>query len=127
MKKQAIATSSLRPSAGPFSAGIQAGNLIFISGQIGLDTVTGKLVDGEIEKQTEQVFANLKAVLDACSRTFDDAARVGVYLTDMNNFARMNAVYAKYFTEPFPARTTIGVASLPLGAMVEIDMWVLGS
>jgi 2-iminobutanoate/2-iminopropanoate deaminase len=125
MKKLAVTSSKLRPPVGPFSAGIQAGNLIFVSGQIGIDPATGKLAGGEIEAQTEQVFANLKTVLEACGRTFDDAVRVGVYLTDMSHFARMNAVYAKYFTEPYPARTTIGFAALPLRAMVEIDMWVL--
>ena len=127
MKKLAVTSSKLRPPVGPFSAGIQAGNLIFISGQIGMDPATGKLAASEVEAQTEQVFANLRSVLEACGRTFDDAVRVGVYLTDMNHFARMNAVYAKHFQEPFPARTTIGVAALPLGAMVEIDMWVLAS
>jgi 2-iminobutanoate/2-iminopropanoate deaminase len=123
--KKLVASSKLRPPVGPFSAGIQAGGLVFLSGQVGIDPATGKLAAGEIEAQTEQVFANLKAVLEACGRTFDDAVRVGVYLTDMSHFARMNAVYAKYFKEPYPARTTIGVAALPLGAMVEIDMWAL--
>jgi reactive intermediate/imine deaminase len=126
MKKLAVTSPKLRPPVGPFSAGIQAGNLIFLSGQVGLDG-SGKLAAGDIEGQTEQVFANLKAVLDACGRQFDDAVRVGVYLTDMSHFARMNAVYAKYFSQPFPARTTIGVAALPLGALVEIDMWVLAA
>ncbi|HYM35558.1 MAG TPA: Rid family detoxifying hydrolase [Steroidobacteraceae bacterium] len=124
MKKEAIAVKSGRPPVGPFSAAIRADNLIFVSGQVGLDPATGKLVERDIEKQTEQVFANLKAVLDACGKTFDDAVRIGVYLTDMNHFTRMNAIYAKHFNTPYPARTTIGVAALPLGAMVEIDMWV---
>ena len=126
MKKLAITSPKLRPPVGPFSAGIQAGNLIFISGQVGLNT-DGKLAAGDIEGQTEQVFANLNAVLDACGRKLDDAVRVGVYLTDMAHFGRMNAVYSNYFSQPFPARTTIGVAALPLGALVEIDMWVLAS
>lgn len=124
MSKQAITSNKLRPPVGPFSAGIQFGNLIFLSGQVGLDAITGRLVLGEIEAQTEQALTNLKAVLDVCGKSFDDAVRVGVYLTDMSHFTRMNAVYAKYFNEPYPARTTIGVAALPLGALVEIDMWV---
>jgi len=124
MPKHAILPKIQRPSVGPFSAAIRADNLIFVSGQVGVDPATGKLAAGEIERQTEQVFANLKSILDACDRTFDHAVRVGVYLTDMNHFARMNAVYAKHFNAPLPARTTIGVAALPLGAMVEIDMWV---
>jgi len=125
MKKQAIAVTSLPPPIGPFSAAVRADNLIFVSGQVGVDPATGKLAGGEIEQQTEQVFANLRVVLEACGRSFDDAVRVGVYLTDMNHFAKMNAVYAKHFATPFPARTTIGVAALPRGAMVEIDMWVM--
>lgn len=124
MTKQAITSSKLRPPVGPFSAAVQFGNLIFLSGQVGLDATTGKLAAGEVEAQTEQALRNLQTVLDACGKSLDDAVRVGVYLTDMNHFGRMNAVYARYFKEPFPARTTIGVAALPLGALVEIDMWV---
>jgi 2-iminobutanoate/2-iminopropanoate deaminase len=124
MKKQAIAVAALPPPVGPFSTAIKLGELIFVSGQIGVDPATGKLVDNDIDAQTEQVFKNLAAVLDACGKTLDDAVRVGVYLTDMNHFARMNAIYAKHFALPFPARTTIGVAALPIGAIVEIDMWI---
>jgi 2-iminobutanoate/2-iminopropanoate deaminase len=122
MSKQAIVPRNGRTPAGPYSPGIQAAGLIFISGQTGSDN-SGKLPDG-VEAQTEQVFANLKAVLDAAGKKFDDAVRVGVYLTNMADFQRMNAIYAKHFSQPFPARTTIGVASLPGGAAVEIDMWV---
>jgi 2-iminobutanoate/2-iminopropanoate deaminase len=124
VKKQAIAVTTLPPPVGPFSTAIKNGELIFVSGQVGVDPATGKLAGTDIEAQTEQVFKNLTAVLSACGRTFDDAVRVGVYLTDMNHFARMNAIYAKHFSLPFPARTTIGVAALPIGAIVEIDMWV---
>jgi 2-iminobutanoate/2-iminopropanoate deaminase len=125
MQKKAVTTAKLAPAAGPFSAGIQAGNLIFLSGQVGRDPATGKLAGPDIEAQTHQVFANLKAVLEACGKQLDDAVRVGVYVTDMGHFARMNAVYETYFSQPFPARTTIGVAALPIGAIVEIDMWVM--
>ena len=125
MQKKAVTTSKLSPPAGPFSAGIQAGNLIFLSGQVGRDPASGKLAGPDIETQTRQVFANLKVVLEACGKGFDDAVRVGVYLTDMGHFARMNAIYETYFSQPFPARTTIGVAALPMGAIVEIDMWVM--
>ena len=124
MKKQAIASPALPAPVGPFSAGIRYGDLLFISGQVALDPTTGKIISGDIDAQTEQVLSNLRTVLSACNRTLDDAVRVGVYLTDMSQFARMNAVYAKHFGQPFPARTTIGVAALPLGALVEIDMWV---
>jgi 2-iminobutanoate/2-iminopropanoate deaminase len=124
MTKLAIASTRLPPPVGPFSSGIHYGDLLFLSGQVGIDPSTGKLVEGGIEAQTEQVLNNLQTVLDSEGRTLDDAVRVGVYVTDMSQFARMNAVYAKRFTLPYPARTTIGVAALPLGALVEVDMWV---
>jgi 2-iminobutanoate/2-iminopropanoate deaminase len=127
MKKQAIAVAALPAPVGPFSPAIRYGDLLFVSGQVALDPLTGKLITGDIEAQTEQVLANLHTVLKACDRALDDAVRVGVYLTDMTQFARMNAVYAKHFKAPFPARTTIGVAALPLGALVEIDLWVAAS
>jgi 2-iminobutanoate/2-iminopropanoate deaminase len=124
MKKQPISSNRLPPPVGPFSPAIQYGDLFFLSGQVGINPATGKLADGDIETQTEQVLSNLKSLLDACNKTLDDAVRVGVYMTDMTQFARMNAVYARHFSTPYPARTTIGVAALPLGALVEIDMWV---
>jgi len=124
MKKQAVTVTTLPPPVGPFSPAIKHGELIFVSGQVGIDPATGKLAGDTIEIQTEQVFRNLNSVLNACNRSLDDAVRVGVYLTDMSHFARMNAVYAQHFSAPFPARTTIAVAALPIGAIVEIDMWV---
>jgi 2-iminobutanoate/2-iminopropanoate deaminase len=124
MTKQAITVTALPPPVGPFSAAIKQGDLIFVSGQVGVDPATGKLAGSDIDTQTAQIFKNLSAVLNACDKTLNDAVRVGVYLTDMNHFARMNAIYAQHFALPFPARTTIGVAALPIGALVEIDMWV---
>jgi len=124
MTKETLSSNRLPPPVGPFSPGIYHGDLLFLSGQVGIDPTTGKLAEGGIEAQTEQVLTNLQTLLEAAGRTLDDAVRVGVYVTDMSQFARMNAVYAKRFKPPFPARTTIGVAALPLGAMVEIDMWV---
>ena len=124
MSKQVVSTTTLPPPVGPFSPAIHYGNLLFVSGQVGVDPATAKLVTGEIEAQTEQALKNLQQVLAAAGKTLDDAVRVGVYLTDMAHFARMNAVYARYFKTPFPARTTIAVAGLPLGALIEIDMWV---
>jgi 2-iminobutanoate/2-iminopropanoate deaminase len=123
MTKQAIASPTFPPPAGPYSPAIQYENLLFVSGQLGRDMTTGKLAEG-IEAQTEHTLKNIGTILAACDKTLDDALRVGVYLTDMTQFARMNAVYEKYFSKPYPARTTIGVASLPGGALVEIDMWV---
>jgi len=106
----------------PFSPGVRAGGLIFLSGQIGTDPSTDRLVDGGVAERAAQVIRNLAAVLEAAGRTLDDVVRVGVYLADMGNFAAMNEVYARHFAQPYPARTTIGVAALPLGAAVEIDL-----
>jgi len=121
VKKEAIFSNKLPKSAGPFSPAIRTEEFVFISGQIGQDPATGALVSGGIEQQAEQAFVNLSHVLSASGKTFNDIVRVGVYLTDMKKFATMNAIYAKYFTEPYPARTTIAVAALPLGAEFEID------
>lgn len=106
----------------PYSHAVDAGELVFLSGQTPLDPATGKLVTGSIGAQTEQCFRNLFSVLDAAHLTPDDVVNVQVYLVDMNDFAAMNEVYAAKFTKPYPARTTIGVASLPMGARVEIGM-----
>jgi 2-iminobutanoate/2-iminopropanoate deaminase len=106
----------------PYSHAVDAGEIIFFSGQTPLDPATGKLVTGSIGEQTEQCFRNLFNVLEAAGLKADDVVNVQVYLTDMNDFAAMNDAYAKRFTRPYPARTTIGVASLPMGARVEIGM-----
>jgi 2-iminobutanoate/2-iminopropanoate deaminase len=122
MSKTAITSSELAPPVGPFSQAIAVGGLVYLSGQVGQDPATGKVVEGGIVAETERVFRNLSAVLKAAGRSFDDVARAGVYLTSMSDFVAMNGIYAKYFSQPFPARTTIGVAALPLGARVEIDL-----
>ena len=124
MNKTAITSPDLAPPAGPFSQAVEAGGFLFFSGQIGQDPATGKVVDGGVVAETERVFRNLAAVLKAAGKSFDHVARAGVYLTNMNDFGAMNAIYAKYFSQPFPARTTIAVAALPLGACVEIDLVV---
>lgn len=120
MTKTTITSDALAPPVGPFSPAVRIDSLIYFSGQIALDKA-GKLVCGDTTRQTEQIFANIAALLEAAGKSFADVLRVGVYLTDMKDFAAMNVVYAKHFAAPFPARTTIGVASLPLGASVEID------
>lgn len=107
---------------GPYSHAIEAGDLIFLSGQTPVDSQTGKLVEGDIVEQTNQCFKNLFNVLEAAGLTPDSVKKVNVFLTDMNNFTAMNEVYSKQFSAPYPARTTIGVSSLPLGAKVEIEM-----
>ena len=107
---------------GPYSHAVQAGKLVYLSGQTPQDPATGRLVEGDVQAQTAQCFTNLFAVLKAAGLTPDQVVKVNVFLTDMNDFAAMNAVYATRFEQPFPARSTIGVVALPLGARVEIEM-----
>ena len=109
-------------SVGPYSHAVGSGEMIYLSGQTPIESQTGKLIEGDIVDQTEQCFKNLFNVLKAAGLTSDNVEKVNVFLTDMNNFMAMNAVYAKQFSSPYPARTTIGVAALPLGAQVEIEM-----
>ena len=108
--------------AGPYSHAVEAGDLLYLSGQTPIDPAMGKLMAGDIGAQTEQCFKNLAAVLNAAGLSLDEVVKVNVFLTDMANFSEMNAVYTKQFNDPYPARTTIGVASLPLGASIEIEM-----
>ncbi len=124
MTKTAITSPELAPPVGPFSQAIRIDDFIFLSGQVGQDPATGKLVEGGVVAETERVFNNLEAVLKTAGRSFGDVVRAGVFLTNMGDFAAMNGVYAKQFDQPFPARTTIAVAALPLGACVEIDLVV---
>jgi 2-iminobutanoate/2-iminopropanoate deaminase len=126
MSKTAIIPKTLAPPVGPFSQGIRINGLLFLSGQVGLEPATGKLVPGGIRAETEQVLRNLAAVLEAAGKSFSDVVRAGVFLTDMGDFSAMNAVYEKQFIQPYPARTTIAVAALPLGARVEIDLVAAG-
>ena len=124
MSKSAITSSELTPPVGPFSQAIRAGGLIYFSGQVGQDPTTSKLVAGGIAAETERVFQNLSAVLKAAGKSFDHVASARVFLTNMSDYVAMNCIYAKYFSPPFPARTAIGVAALPLGARIEIDLVV---
>jgi 2-iminobutanoate/2-iminopropanoate deaminase len=109
-------------SVGPYSHGIVSGNLVYLSGQTPIDPATGKLAQGGIAAQSEQCFKNLFAVLAGAGLSPENVIKVNVFLTDMNDFAAMNIVYARQFSQPYPARTTIGVAALPLGANIEIEM-----
>jgi reactive intermediate/imine deaminase len=122
MPRQAIHSDSAPQAIGPYSQAVRAGNTLYLSGQAPLDPATGALVTGDIAAQATRVFDNLQAVLTAGGATFDDVVRVAIYMTDLGNFGAVNAVMAKYFREPYPARSTIGVAALPKGAAVEIDM-----
>ena len=124
MSKTAITSPELAPPVGPFSQAIEVGGFLYFSGQIGQDPTTGKLVVGGITAETERLFQNLSAVLKAAGRSFDHVARAGVYLTSMSDYVTVNGIYAKHFSQPFPARTAIAVAALPLGACVEIDLVV---
>ena len=121
MARKAI-ISAKAASVGPYSHGIDSKGLIFLSGQTPIDPVSGQIADGDIKAQTQQSFNNLFNVLEAAGLTPNDVQKVNVFLTDMNDFSAMNEVYQKQFSEPYPARTTIGVASLPLGAKIEVEM-----
>ncbi len=122
LMKNVIATSDAPKAVGPYSQAIAIGNLLFCAGQIPLDPTSGDLIGSDVTAQTERVCQNIAGVLTANGMTFANVVKSTVFLTDLTNFAAMNAVYAKFFTEPFPARSTIQVAGLPRGAMVEIEV-----
>ena len=124
MSKTTITSPELAPPVGPFSQAVAAGGFIYFSGQVGQDPTTGKLVTGGIAAETERIFQNLSAVLVAAGKSFDDVVRAGVYLTSISDYVALNGIYAKHFRQPFPARTVIAVAALPLSACVEIDLVV---
>ena len=120
--RQEVRTENAPAPVGPYSQAIRTGDVVYASGQIPLDPATGDKVEGEIEDETRQVLANLKAVLEAAGSGMDRVVKATVYLTDLTLFPRVNAVYAEAFdVDPAPARVTVGVAALPLGAQVEID------
>jgi 2-iminobutanoate/2-iminopropanoate deaminase len=120
--KQSVSSPDAPKAIGPYSQAVRAGQLLFLSGQVPLDPVTGQIVTGDIAAQTRRVFENLGAVLKAGGRSFADVVRTTVFLADMNDFAAMNEVYGQYFSEPYPARATVQVARLPKDARVEIDL-----
>ncbi len=122
MPREAFSSDRLTPPVGPFSPGVRVGELLFLSGQVALSPKTGQLIGGDVAAQTEQVLQNLRTLLGAVGKSLADVARVNVYLTDMKDFGPMNAVYARHFEAPYPARTTVAVSALPLGAAVEIDL-----
>lgn len=115
-------TAAGATAVGPYSHAVEAGDLVFLSGQTPLDSATGKLVEGDIAAQTEQCFKNLFAVLASAGLSEADVVKANVFLTDMGNFTAMNQVYATKFSAPYPARSTVAVAGLPLGAQVEIEL-----
>ena len=121
MLRKAI-TAPTAATVGPYSHAIDAGDLIYLSGQTPIDPSTGQLADGDITAHAEQCFKNLFAVLKAGGLDEGNVVKVNVFLVDMGDFGAMNAVYETQFSQPYPARTTIGVASLPLGARIEIEL-----
>ena len=121
MPRIPIATDQAPAAIGPYSQAVRRGSFVFLSGQIPLDPATGQLVEGDIAAQARRVFDNLRAVCAAAGGSFDDVVRVGIYLTDLSDFAAVNAVMAENFAAPFPARSTIEVSALPRGAQVEVD------
>ena len=121
MSKQIVSTSAAPAAIGPYSQAVRAGDTLWLSGQIPLDPLTKELVKGDIEVQARRVFENLKAVISAAGAGFDDVVKTTIFLTDLGHFAQVNKVMAEYFREPYPARSTVGVAALPRGAQVEVE------
>lgn len=120
-----ISTPNAPAAIGPYSQAVRAGNIVFLSGQIPLDPKTGELVQGGLEAQVHQSFRNLKAVVEAAGGRLDQVVRLGLFLTDLSQFATVNTIMGEYFKAPFPARSTIGVASLPKGAAFEVEATVV--
>jgi len=118
---EVISTSKAPAAIGPYSQAIRVGNLVYTSGQIPIEPATGKFAEGGIKEQTRQSLLNLKAILEEAGLTMANVIKTTVFMADMNDFADMNAVYAEFFTEPYPARSAVAVKSLPKGALVEIE------
>ena len=121
MAKQQIETAAAPAAIGPYSQGIEAGGLVFLSGQIPLDPASGEMVAGGVEAQTRQVLVNLKAVLNAAGLDFEHLVKTTIYLVDLGDFSLVNKIYGECFGGTPPARATVQVAALPKGALVEID------
>ena len=121
MSRQIIQTDHAPAAIGPYSQAVRSGNTVYFSGQIPLVPATGEVVEGDITAQARQVFDNLKAVAEAAGGSLGQIVRLGLYLTDLGEFAKVNAVMQEYFVAPFPARSTIEVSGLPKGAGFEVD------
>lgn len=120
--RDAVTSDKIARPVGPFSPAVRGEHVIYLSGQVGQDPATGKVIEGGVGAQAGRALDNVKAVLEAAGRSMDDVLRVGIFLVDMKDFAVVNDVYARYFAAPYPARTTVAVAALPLGALVEIEV-----
>jgi len=125
MKREIIHTDHAPAAVGPYSQAVKVGNMLFTAGQVPLSPESGKVVEGDVTVQTEQVMKNLQSVLEAAGTSFENVIKSTVFLTDMNNFGAMNGVYGRYFTQNPPARSAVQVAALPLGVDVEIEMIAL--
>jgi reactive intermediate/imine deaminase len=121
MTRKTIHTTKAPKAIGPYSQAVAAGGAVYLSGQVGLDPATGELVQGGIEAEARRVFSNLAAVAEAAGSSLAAAVRVTVYLADFGTFATVNGIMQEFFAEPYPARVTIGAASLPRGAAIEVD------
>ena len=119
---QAINTKQAPAAIGPYSQAIRVGNLVYTSGQIPIDPATGAFVEGGIKEQARQSLTNVKAILEEAGLSMSDVVKTTVFLADMNDFADLNAVYAEFFTPPYPARSAVAVKTLPKGALVEIEV-----
>ncbi len=121
MTRQTVNTDKAPSAIGPYSQGVQAGNLVFLSGQIPLVPATMEIVDGDFERRTRQVFDNLRAVAEAAGGSMDQVVKLTIYLTDLGNFGTVNEIMSEYFSEPYPARAALGVAALPKNADIEAE------
>ncbi|MGH8231865.1 MAG: RidA family protein [Steroidobacteraceae bacterium] len=121
MPRQVIHTASAPKAIGTYSQAMRAGDTVYVSGQIPLDPATGTLISGDIDAEIRRVFENLKAIAEAAGGTLANAVKLGVFLTDMTHFAKVNEIMATYFPMPYPARAAVGVAALPRGARVEME------
>lgn len=127
MKKEVIKTEKAPAAIGTYSQAIKVGETVYLSGQIPLNPLTMQLVDGGFEAQAVQVFENLKAVAEAAGGSLQNLVKLNIYLTNLDNFTKLNEIMGRYFTEPYPARAAIGISALPKGSMVEMDaILVLG-
>ena len=117
-----ISTKQAPAAIGPYSQAIQVGNLVYTSGQIPIDPATGAFVEGGIKEQTRQSLSNVRAILEEAGLTMANVIKTTVFLADMADFAEMNAVYAEFFSEPYPARSAVAVKTLPKGALIEIEV-----
>jgi len=121
MSKKLIETKNAPEALGPYSQAVSINGFLFLSGQLGIDPAIGKVVEGGVSEQTKQIFSNIKNVLAEVGKTFDDIVKVTVFLKNMDDFSLVNSIYAEYFKKPYPARSAVQVAKLPLDVDIEIE------